>query len=178
MIISLLVFYHVAFAQGRVSAIGVKGNQKIETTAILEKISTKKGSTYSRKSIRQDIQSLFDMGYFEDIRVDKVGDRLVFQVKEKPAVAVIEFDGNSELDDDELHEKIAIKSYELVNYNKIQKAIIEIQKAYEEKGYLLAQVGYKLKPMPNQESGVKLLFDIDEKLSNQLKSFCSKNFLS
>lgn len=160
--ISILCFFQAVYAQSRISAIGVEGNRKIETSAILEKISFEKGDQLDRDKVRDDIQKLFDMGFFEDIRVELDNGRLIYYVKEKPAVAAIEFEGNSELDADELNEKIAMKSYELVNYNKIQKAISEIQKAYEEKGYLLAQVEYKLEPMPDDQQGVKLVFNISE----------------
>ena len=63
----------------------------------------------------------------------------------------------------DLTEKIGIKAFEIVNYGKIQKAIGEIQRAYEEKGYLLVGVDFELTPEPKAPQSSRLIFKIDEK---------------
>jgi len=164
----VLLLFAVFFSVGAVAApavisdIRVEGNKKIETSAILEKIAVKKGDAFDLKRIRTDIQSLYEMGYFEDIRVEKEGSVLVFNIVEKPAISTIEFEGNEELDDSELLEKTGLKAFEMVNYNKIQKAIGEIQKAYEEKGYLLARTDFELRPDKTAPQSVKLVFKVEE----------------
>ena len=140
----------------------IEGNRKIETSAILEKISSKSGQKLDTEKVRQDIQDLFEMGYFDDVRAEKDGTTVIFTVKEKPSISSIEFDGNDEIDDSDLKEKLGIKPFELLNYGKIQNAISEIQKAYEEKGYLLARVEYELKPDKEAQQSEKLIFKIFE----------------
>lgn len=153
----------VAAAPATISDIRVEGNKKIETTAILEKIATKKGAVLDPKLIREDIQSLYDMGYFENIQVDRDGTALVFHMVEKPSISTVEFEGNDEIDDSDLSEKTAIKAFEMVNYNKIQKAIVEIQRAYEEKGFLLVKVDFELRPEKNAAvPSTKLVFKVEE----------------
>lgn len=155
-----------AFAHGQqtgsVSEIRVDGNKKIETTAILEKMTLKKDDKFDPAKVRENIQSLYDMGYFEDIRFERKGNEIIVTVKEKPSISAIEFDGNEEIDDSDLTEKIGIKPFEMVNYSKIQKAITEIQKAYEEKGYLLAKVDFSLKPEEKAPQSARLVFTVDE----------------
>lgn len=145
-----------------ISEIQVAGNKKIETTAITEKMSIKKGDKLDTSKVRDDIQALYDMGYFEDIQFSRQGTQLVVTVAEKPSISVIEFEGNDELDDEELTEKSGLKAFEMVNYSKIQKAISEIQKAYEEKGYLLAKVDFTLKPEEKAPQSSKLIFKVNE----------------
>lgn len=159
--LSAFVLTSVVHAQ-TITNLKVEGNRKIETSAILEKITSKSGQPLDTEKIRQDIQSLFEMGYFEDVRAEKDGNTVIFTVQEKPSISVIDFDGNDELDDSDLQEKIGIKAYELLNYGKIQNAINEIQKAYEEKGYLLARVDYELKPDSEVQQSNKLIFKIYE----------------
>lgn len=152
-----------------ISEIRVDGNKKIETTAITEKMSIKAGSTFDSSKIREDIQALYDMGYFEDIQVARQGSLLIVTVTEKPSISAIEFEGNDELDDEELTEKSGLKTFEMVNYSKIQKAISEIQKAYEEKGYLLAKVDFSLKPEEKTPQSSRLIFKVNENQKVQVK---------
>ncbi len=157
----MLFWLNVSAAPGTISEIRVAGNKKIETSAILEKITIKKGDAFDVKKLREDIQGLYDMGYFEDIRLERDGTVLILAVTEKPSISAIEFEGNEEIDDTDLTEKAAIKTYEMVNYTKIQKAIGEIQKSYEEKGYLLARVDFELKSDKTGQSST-LVFKITE----------------
>jgi outer membrane protein insertion porin family len=154
---------------GAISEIRVDGNKKIETTAILEKMMIKKGQKLDLAKVRDDIQSLYDMGYFEDIRFERKGTELIVTVVEKPSISAIEFEGNEELDDEDLLDKTGLKAFEMVNYSKIQKAISEIQKAYEEKGYLLAKVDFTLKPEEKAPQSARLIFNVTENQKVQVK---------
>jgi outer membrane protein insertion porin family len=148
--------------KGVVTEIKVEGNKKIETSAIQERILSKVGQPLNMQSIRDDVQALFNMGYFEDVRISRDGSVLTYFVKEKSSISTIEYKGNEEVEDSDLKEKIGIKEFELVNYNKIQNAITEIQKVYEEKGYLLITVDYELVPDKNDANTDKLVFNIKE----------------
>jgi outer membrane protein insertion porin family len=152
-----------------ISEIRVDGNKKIETTAITEKMSIKADSQFDNSKVRDDIQALYDMGYFEDIQFAREGTQLIVTVVEKPSISAIEFEGNDELDDEELTEKSGLKTFEMVNYSKIQKAISEIQKAYEEKGYLLAKVDFSLKPEVKTPQSSRLIFKVTENQKVQVK---------
>lgn len=161
-VFALAPFAHAQKTTNSIANLKVEGNRKIETTAILEKISSKSGQPLDNEKIRQDIQSLFEMGYFEDVKAERDGNTVIFTVKEKPTISVIDYDGNEELEDSDLKDKIGIKPFELVNYAKIQNAINEIQKAYEDKGYLLARVDYELQPDKDSQQSEKLVFKISE----------------
>ncbi|MBY0385126.1 outer membrane protein assembly factor BamA, partial [bacterium] len=154
---------------GSISEIRVEGNKKIETSAILEKMTIKKGEKFDVSKIRENIQSLYDMGYFEDLRFERKDQELIVTVIEKPSISAIEFEGNEELDDEDLTEKTGLKTFEMVNYSKIQKAISEIQKAYEEKGYLLAKVDFTLKPEEKAPQSSRLIFKVDENQKVKVK---------
>ena len=49
----------------------VKGNRKIEADAIRNKLASKEGAPYDDEVVRQDIQELFNLGYFYDVEVDR-----------------------------------------------------------------------------------------------------------
>lgn len=145
--------------------ITIEGNLKIEGDAILAKMVSKEGQILSVDDVREDVQRLFQMGYFYDVQVYREkasgGWNLTYKVVEKPSLAEIEYSGNSEIDDSDLAEATQLKAFEILNLEKIQEAVEKISKQYEEKGYFLAKVEYRLDPMPDPDK-VKLVFDIQE----------------
>lgn len=150
-------------AVGAVSKIIIKGNRKIEAEAIRAKMITKEGAAYSDDLVRNDIQELFDTGYFYNVEVDRSEGAeiiLTYTVTEKPSVAEIEYDGNDEIDDDELRETAALKPYEILDMGKIREATEKLEKLYEDKGFFLARVNHKITPV--EGDNVKLKFEIKE----------------
>ena len=150
--------------RGTVVKIVIKGNKKIEADAIRNKLATHEGSPYSDDLVRQDIQELFDLGYFYNVQVDRSEGpnvTLTYTVTEKPSVTEIVYEGNDEIEDSELKETAGIKPYEILNVAKIREAVEKLEKLYEDKGFFLARVGYKLEKT-GEGDNVKLVFNIKE----------------
>jgi outer membrane protein insertion porin family len=148
---------------GNVEKIVVSGNKKIEADAVRAKLITREGSIYSEDQIRQDIQELFNTGFFYNVTVDRSegpGITVTYTVQEKPSITEIEFDGNDELEDEELKETAGIKAYEILNQSKIREATEKIEKLYEDKGFFLARVTTKVTPV--EGDNVKLTFEVRE----------------
>ncbi|PJA78134.1 MAG: hypothetical protein CO149_05665, partial [Nitrospirae bacterium CG_4_9_14_3_um_filter_51_5] len=101
-------------AQSHIEAIEIEGNQHIEGQAIVGKLSVKPGDSFTQESIREQIQLIYGMGFFEEVEVSTEargnGVLVVFHVKEKPFTVEVVFDGNDELSDDKLNEKNTIKN--------------------------------------------------------------------
>lgn len=128
----------------RVASIEIRGNQKIELPAIQGRLTLKPGDAYSPENVRGQIKILYDTGYFEDVQVETEsspdGMALVFVVREKPFITEIVFDGNEELSDDKLKEKITIKSQAFLDQQQAKESAEKIRLAYQEDGYFSAQV--------------------------------------
>jgi outer membrane protein insertion porin family len=128
----------------RVASIEIRGNQKIELPAIQGRLTLKPGDAYSPENVRGQIKILYDTGYFEDVQVETEsssdGMALVFVVREKPFITEIIFDGNEELSDDKLKEKITIKSQAFLDQQQAKESAEKIRLAYQEDGYFSAQV--------------------------------------
>lgn len=131
-----------------VRSIEVKGLKRIEKDAVLGKFTTKVGSTIAGDSLRADVQSLFNMGYFDDIQVegdrDGIGAKLVLTLHERPVISKIEFDGNERLSTSDLEGVIKIKEWSILDLNKVKEDVDLITKHYEEKGFYLAKVGFEV----------------------------------
>lgn len=137
------------FAGTKVLGIDVRGLKRIEKDAVLSKLSTKPGILVDREVVRGDVQALFNMGYFDDIRVeaerDPSGDtNLVLVLRERPVITEIEFDGNERLSTTDLQAVIKVKQWSILDVNKVKEDIALITKSYEDKGYYLAKISFEI----------------------------------
>lgn len=155
-----------ATAKGRsVERIVVKGNKKIEEEAIRAKLITKAGEPYEPKKLRQDLSELFSTGFFFDVEVDESESGrnviLVYTVTERPSISEVEYMGNDEVSDDDLRETSGLKPFEILDHAKIREALVKLEKMYEDKGFFLARLSYKLDP-PDENGNVKLIVSVVE----------------
>jgi outer membrane protein insertion porin family len=155
---------HAQSSEPLIEKIVVKGNKKIETDAIRSKMVSKEGKAFSPTTVRQDVQELFNTGFFYDVQVDRSETSpttLTYTVVEKPSIGEIVYHGNDEVNDDELKETVGIKTYEFLSISKIREAIEKMEKMYEDKGYFLARITYRVEPIEGQE-GVRVVFNVVE----------------
>jgi outer membrane protein insertion porin family len=142
----------------------VKGNHRIEKESILSKIRSKKGGIFSYDIVREDIKSIYRMGYFKDIQVDVKdtpdGKEITFIVYEKPIIKEIRIIGNKEFKEDKIKEAIEIKPHSIFNISLVKESINKIRKLYGDEGYYYAQIDYKLDELKNNQ--VRLIFKIKE----------------
>lgn len=128
----------------KVASIEIRGNKKIELAAIQGRLTLKPGDPYTPENVRGQIKILYETGYFEDVQVETEstpqGIALAFLVREKPFITEIVFDGNEELSDDKLKEKITIKSQAFLDQQQAKESAEKIRLAYQEDGFFNAQV--------------------------------------
>ena len=158
MIVGMSVLLGVIPASGNqrpIARIQVIGNDKIESSAILDQIKTKVGDLLSRPSLRKDMQSIYEMGYFTDVQVDVKetgeGPLVTFVVVEKPSIGQILVSGNEKIETSKIQEKIDIPPRSIVKTDKILEIIENINKLYLSKGYYGARVSYQIEPLEKNE---------------------------
>lgn len=148
-----------------VDKVEVSGLKKIEKDAVLAKIKTAVGSKLSKDRIAQDIRDLFAMKLFSQVEVSYSesagGLTVVFDIKEKSTINEIVFEGNSEIKAEDLLTQTGLKTFEVVNYAKIQDAEQKLIKHYEDKGYYLTKINWKVEDIVAGESS-RLKFEITE----------------
>ena len=127
-----------------VTAIEIRGNKRIELPAIAGRLTLKPGDPYTPENVRGQIKILYETGFFEDVQVEtELGAgrvALAFLVREKPFITEIVFDGNRELSDDKLKEKITIKSQAFLDQPQAKESAEKIRLAYQGDGYFNCQV--------------------------------------
>jgi outer membrane protein insertion porin family len=156
------------FQRQIVAEVKIAGNRRIEADAISRVITTKAGSVYHKEQISKDIKSIFEMGYFDDLRVESVpgpaGLIVTFHIKEKPTIRRIKFTGNLRFNDEELKENMTISTGSILNIYKVRNNIDHIESMYKEKNYHQAKVTYKLAPLSNNQADIEFAIEEGPKL--------------
>lgn len=147
-----------------VTDIEVLGLKRIEVEAVLAKIKTKKDAVLRSREVRGDIESIFKMGYFDDIEVRArtagTGVKLTYVLRERPVIAELAFEGNERIGTDDLKDVIKVKEWSILDVNRVREDTSLIQKHYEEKGFYLAKVTYAVERLKDDE--VRLIYKVND----------------
>lgn len=163
----------------KVQEIQVVGLKRIELDAVLNKIKTKKGEKLQLSLIETDISEIYKMGYFDDIEVTAEnvsgGLRVQYELRERPVISKIIFEGNEQIDTDDLQEVVKVKEWSILDINRVREDTEKIQKHYEERGYYLAKVGYELSREGEEKDEITLRFKINDYDKVQIKKITILN---
>lgn len=162
---------HKIFDRVVVAAVAIRGNRLIEDDAIALEIETKVGDAFDSQKVQDDIQRIYDMGYFSDIQVDSIDDaqgkKVTFIVNENPEISEIRVVGNKEVKTSEIQEEIDLKLHTILNLNKAKAAAVQIRKFYQGKGYYNAMVDHTTEDLGGDK--VAVAFEIVEQHSMKIK---------
>ena len=127
-----------------VSAIRIQGNKRVDSSTIFYYIKTEVGKPLSRSLISKDIQQIYSLGQFTDIRVDTQpgkngGVEVIFVVKEIPSVGEVTFVGNDIVDTSDLRDVIAIKRGVTFREHLVKDTLQKLTAHYHEKAFFLVQ---------------------------------------
>ncbi|MCE3223447.1 MAG: putative outer membrane protein assembly factor YaeT precursor [Nitrospira sp.] len=127
-----------------VTSATIRGQKRIELQAIEGRLTLKANDRFTADALREQVKILYATGYFEDVQVEADpgpgGVAVTFVVREKPFITEIVFDGNEELSDDKLKEKITIKSQTFLDQQQAKESAEKIRLAYQEDGFYNCQV--------------------------------------
>jgi len=137
----------------------VTGNRRITPEDVVTYLRERSGQEFSPEVLTQDVRELYGSGFFDDIEVDlerlEEGGVLRFVVRERPSVNAVSFEGNSEIEKDDLKEGIELKANTILSPPAIRRSIQKIRDMYAEKGFFLAEVESETVPQKNNEVEVK-----------------------
>ena len=127
-----------------VGSVKIEGNKRVDTSTLLFYIKTRKGEALSRKQIGKDIEKIYDLGQFKDIRVEtrqgSEGLEVVFIVEEIPSIGNVMLYGNKEIEDGDIYEIIGFKRGEAFQAHMMTDAKEKINSLYNEKGFFFTTV--------------------------------------
>jgi outer membrane protein insertion porin family len=149
--------------------IRVIGNREIPKETILARMFSRVNEAYDPLTVERDFNSLWNTGYFENVRIDKEdtpkGVVLNVYVTEKPTIREIHYKGlNSVTVSDVLDrfkkEKVGISQESKYDPTRIAHAIDVLKEMLSEHGRQFATIKADIKKIP--PASVSLTFDVKE----------------
>lgn len=128
----------------RIDTISPEGNRRIDSGAILRKISSRAGGAYNPATLREDLKAIYAMGYFNDVQINVTdganGKKVVFKVVEKPTIAAVTFSGIDELEEKDVKSAANIREHFILNPAAVTTGAEAIKELYKSKGFYNTQV--------------------------------------
>jgi outer membrane protein insertion porin family len=158
-----------ASGQQVVTAIRVIGTRRIPQDTVKARMFSKIGEPYDPLTIERDFNSLWNTGYFEDVRIEKEdtpqGVVLDVYVREKPTIREIKYNGlNSFTISDAMDrfkkEKVGLSEESQYDPARIAHAVTVLKEMLAEHGHQFATVRTEVKDIP--PASVQLIFQIKE----------------
>ena len=177
----LMASYAHAQNENLVGSVEIEGNKRIETSTLLYYIKTRKGEPLSRTQISKDVEQIYGLGEFKDIRVEtrqgSEGMEVVFIVEEIPSIGNVLFYGNKEIEDSEMLELLEFKRGEAFQQHMITEAKEQIKSLYHEKGFFFAKVDAISKKSDKKQMDIHIRVREGEKIGIKNILFSgNKNF--
>jgi outer membrane protein insertion porin family len=149
-----------AFAQQQpdvIVEIQPHGNRTVPADVIRAHIFTKPGDIYDQAAIERDFNSLWNTGFFEDIRFEREatpkGWILHVYVKERPRIKSISYSGinaisKSDIFDRFKQEKVGLSPQSQYDPTKVKHAEVVVKQLEAEHGHQFATVRTEVRPIP------------------------------
>lgn len=151
-----------------IGSIAPEGNTRIDSGAILRKIQTKAGDAYNPARLREDLKSIYKMGYFDDVQIDisddDSGKVVIFRVVEKPAISDLSYSGIDELDDDDVTAVVSIKENSILNPTRVNDSAAAIKALYKSKGFYNTEVTPNISYPTPETAAVRFVIEEGKKI--------------
>jgi outer membrane protein insertion porin family len=147
----------------RVEDIQVEGLQRIEAGTVFTYLPIKIGDTFDDRRSAEIVRELFKTGFFSDVSLYHKGNILVVKVKERPAIADINFSGNKDISDEDLTtalKGVGIAKGRVFNRSILERLENELRQQYFARGKYNVQVNTKVSKLPRNRVSIDI--DISE----------------
>jgi len=156
--------------QDVVREVVIHGSRRIPQETIRARLYTKAGDVYDQSSLERDFNSLWNTGYFEDIRFEREqasegGWIIHVWVKEKPTIREIKYEGLSSVSQSDVldrfkERKVSLTQESQYDPTKVKKAEVVLKELLAEHGRQFATIRTEVRPIP--PAAVGLTFVIKE----------------
>ncbi|MBI4445650.1 MAG: outer membrane protein assembly factor BamA [Acidobacteria bacterium] len=153
----------------RIEAVRIVGNRRIPESTIRFYITTKENDAYSEEQVLRDYRSLLHTNFFDDVTVKtqkgETGRIIIFEVRERPLIRAIEYQGMSSFKESDVLEKFRDMRVGLTvdspfDPSRIPSARQALKLLLDMNGRPLGRVEMETEEIT--AAAIKLIFKIDE----------------
>ncbi len=147
----------------------IHGNRRIPAETIKARVFTHAGDVYDPQGLERDFNSLWNTGYFEDLRFEREetpkGWVIHIYVKEKPTIREIHYEGLSAVSQSDVldrfkERKVGLSQESQYDPTKVKKAEVTLKELLSEHGRQFATIRTEVRPIP--PAAVAITFNIKE----------------
>ncbi len=147
----------------------VIGNRRIPKESVLARLYSHENDLYDPLIVERDFNSLWNTGYFENVRIERVDTpkcvQLVIYVREKPTIREINYKGLNAVTQSDVLErfkkaKVSLSVESQYDPTKIKRAEVVLRDLLAEHGHQFATIKTEVKTIP--PAAVALTFNIKE----------------
>ena len=144
----------------------VVGARRVDPDDVRATMKLRRGSTCTDPAVTRDARALWNMGYFDDLQIESdpigAGIKLTIRLVERPAIRKVIYEGNDEVDEDDIGETITLEPGTILSVPDVEAQADSMRQLYSEEGFFLADVEYELRRVPGDSNQVDIVFKIDE----------------
>jgi len=141
----------------------VIGNRRIPKDSVLARISSHQGDPYDPETVERDFNSIWNTGYFENLRIEKVDTpacvQLVIYVREKPTIRSIDYTGLNSVTLSDVQErfkkaKVGLTVESQFDETRVKRAEDVLKDLLAEHGHQFATIKTEIKVIPPSSVGI------------------------
>ncbi len=147
----------------------VVGNRRIPKESVLARLFSHQGDVFDPVVVERDFNSLWNTGYFDDVRVERQDTatcvQLIVFVREKPTIKDINYKGINAISQSDIldrfkKEKVGLTVESQYDPTRVKRAEVVLREMLSEHGHQYATVRTEIKTIP--PAGVSLTFSVKE----------------
>jgi outer membrane protein insertion porin family len=147
------------FAPFVVKDIRVEGLQRTEPGTVFSYLPVKVGDTIDEEKVQAALRALYATGFFQDVRLEAENEVLVVFVRERPAIAQIDFSGMREFEPENLRKalrELGMAEGRIFDRSALENAEKEIKRQYLSRGLYGAEVQTTVTPLERNRVGINI----------------------
>src|SRR3979411_698835 len=149
------------------------GNRRVRSDTLRARIFSRDGDVYNEETLRRDFQALWNTQFFEDVKLrvedspNRAGGKIIiFEVKERPQIRRIRYDGIHSVSESDIldrfkERKVGLSVESQFDPTKIKKAEVVLKELLAEHGRQFAKVTPQYERIASSNA-VILVFKIEE----------------
>jgi len=150
------------------SSIVVEGNRRVDADTVRSYFKPGPSGQLDQGSIDDALKALLETNLFQDVRINRVGGRIVVSVIENPVINRVAFEGNKKIKDEQLSAEVQSKARGTFSRPLVQADALRITEIYRRSGRYDVRVDPEIIEQPNNR--VDLVFVITEGQKTGVKS--------
>ena len=133
----------LAFADFTIQDIRVEGLQRTEQSTVFNYLPVKVGDQFSDARSEEIIKSLYATGFFDDVRVETMGNQVLLTVIERPTISTLNITGAKMLQNDVIKknlESFGLAQSQYFNPATLSQSVASLKEEYKSRGKQSVQI--------------------------------------